>query len=76
VNQLILAFHRLRDAGHTVLVVEHQMDLVAASDWVIDLGPGGGVHGGSIVAEGKPEDISAISLSATGRALASWKKGV
>jgi excinuclease ABC subunit A len=52
------------------------MDLVAASDWVIDLGPGGGVHGGSIVAEGKPEDISAISLSATGRALASWKKGV
>ncbi len=76
VNQLILAFHRLRDAGHTVLVVEHQMDLVAASDWVIDLGPGGGVHGGSIVAEGKPEEISAISLSATGRALASWKKGV
>lgn len=72
VKKLFLAFERLRDAGHTVLVVEHQMDVVVASDWVIDLGPGGGIHGGQIVAEGSPQQVAACPQSATGLAMRQW----
>jgi excinuclease ABC subunit A len=52
-----------------VLVVEHNLDVIASSDWVVDLGPGGGRSGGQIVAEGTPEDVSRISESFTGKYL-------
>lgn len=75
VRKLLEAFARLRDAGHSVLVVEHQLEVVAASDWVIDLGPGGGVNGGRIVAEGTPQQVAENPTSATGMALRQWLAG-
>jgi excinuclease ABC subunit A len=69
VQRLLEAFFRLRDAGHSVLVIEHHLDVIAASDWVIELGPGGGIHGGNLVAEATPEALSRISHSPTGHAL-------
>ena len=69
VERLLAAFVRLRDAGHSVLVVEHHLDVIAASDWVIELGPGGGKHGGKLVAEGPPGVICENLDSPTGRAL-------
>jgi excinuclease ABC subunit A len=69
VGRLLDAFRGLRDAGHTVLVVEHHLDVVAAADHVIDLGPGGGKHGGRVVAAGTPAEIAANPESPTGRAL-------
>ncbi|WP_367873315.1 excinuclease ABC subunit UvrA [Luteolibacter sp. Populi] len=70
VERLLTAFRGLREAGHSVLVVEHQLDVIAAADWVIDLGPGGGREGGLLVAEGRPEQVARIKESPTGRALA------
>jgi excinuclease ABC subunit A len=70
VEKLLTAFFKLRDAGHSVLVVEHHLDVIAAADWVIELGPGGGIHGGNLVAEGPPEEIAKNKDSPTGRALA------
>jgi excinuclease ABC subunit A len=70
VEKLLAAFFRLRDAGHSVLVVEHQLDVIAAADWVIELGPGGGIHGGNLVAEGPPALIQKNPESPTGGALA------
>jgi excinuclease ABC subunit A len=70
VDRLLGAFLRLRDAGHSVLVVEHHLDVIAAADWLIELGPGGGKHGGRLVAEGTPADIRMNPDSPTGRALA------
>jgi excinuclease ABC subunit A len=70
VERLLRAFLRLRDAGHSVLVVEHHLDVVAAADWVIELGPGGGSHGGRLVAQGPPGALAADASSPTGRALA------
>ncbi|MCK2221103.1 excinuclease ABC subunit UvrA [Actinomadura sp. ATCC 31491] len=61
----------LRDAGNTVLLVEHDPDLVAAADWVVDIGPGAGRHGGRLVAAGTPEHVAAVPESVTGRYLAS-----
>ncbi len=69
VERLMAAFVKLRDAGHSVLVVEHHLDVIAASDWVIELGPGGGVNGGNLVAEGPPEVIAGTEGSPTGGAL-------
>jgi excinuclease ABC subunit A len=69
VERLLAAFIRLRDAGHSVLVVEHHLDVIAASDWVIELGPGGGKHGGKLVAQGPPGVICENLDSPTGRAL-------
>lgn len=69
VERLLTAFRGLRDAGHSVLVVEHQLDVIAAADWVIDLGPGGGREGGLLVAEGRPEELIKVANSPTGRAL-------
>jgi excinuclease ABC subunit A len=70
VERLMGAFIRLRDAGHSVLVVEHHLDVIACADWIIELGPGGGTHGGNLVAEGTPGSIRKNPDSPTGRALA------
>jgi excinuclease ABC subunit A len=70
VSTLVGALGRLADAGHMVVVVEHDLDLIAAADWIIDLGPEGGDGGGRIVVEGPPELVRRTSGSHTGRALA------
>jgi excinuclease ABC subunit A len=70
VQLLLTQLNRLVDAGNTVVVVEHNMDVVAASDWVIDLGPSGGDEGGRIVASGTPSDIAATPASKTAPYLA------
>jgi excinuclease ABC subunit A len=70
VARLLTVFDRLVEAGHTVLVAEHQLDVIQAADWVIDLGPEGGDEGGLVVAVGTP-DVLARTDSWTGRALAS-----
>ena len=69
VELLLNAFMRLRDAGHSVLVVEHHLDVISAADWVIELGPGGGRHGGNLVAQGPPDMIREAPDSPTGRAM-------
>jgi excinuclease ABC subunit A len=70
VAQLLHVLHRLRDEGNTVVVIEHNLDVIKTADWVIDLGPEGGEGGGRIVASGTPEDIAASEGSWTGRYLA------
>jgi excinuclease ABC subunit A len=70
VRQLLTVLERLVDAGNTVLVVEHNLDVVKRADWVIDLGPEGGAGGGRIVAAGTPEQIAKAKASHTGRSLA------
>ena len=69
VDRLLQVFDRLVDAGHTLLVVEHNLDLIRAADWVIDLGPEGGDGGGRVVAAGTPEEVARTGTW-TGRALA------
>lgn len=60
---------KLRDQGNTVIVIEHNVDVMRAADWIVDLGPGGGAHGGEIVAQGAPSDIKAFPRSITGKFL-------
>jgi excinuclease ABC subunit A len=74
VEKLLAAFFRLRDSGHSELVVEHHLDVIAAADWVIELGPGGGRHGGALVEEGTPDAVRKVADSQTGRALAARRK--
>ena len=69
VQRLVDVLQRLVDAGHSVIVIEHNLDLIAEADWVIDLGPEGGEAGGRLVAEGTPEEIAANKISHTGRFL-------
>lgn len=69
VEQLLSVLHRLVDSGHTVVVVEHDLDMIRAADWVIDMGPDGGEQGGSIVATGTPEEILKHPDSHTAAAL-------
>ncbi|MGH8252069.1 MAG: excinuclease ABC subunit UvrA [Steroidobacteraceae bacterium] len=69
VKHLLAVLHRLRDEGNTVIVIEHNLDVIKTADWVIDLGPEGGDGGGSIVAEGTPEQLARASGSFTGRYL-------
>jgi excinuclease ABC subunit A len=70
VRTLCRVLDRLVDAGHTVLVIEHHLDVIKRADWVIDLGPGGGAAGGRVVAQGTPEDVAKNPASVTGRYLA------
>ncbi len=74
VDRLVGVLHRLVDAGNTVIVVEHNLDLIGASDWIIDLGPEGGDEGGEIVAVGPPSEIAAVRGSHTGRFLKREKR--
>ena len=61
--------HQLRDAGNTIVVIEHNLDVIKTADWVIDMGPEGGAGGGRVVATGTPEDVAANAASHTGRYL-------
>jgi excinuclease ABC subunit A len=70
IEQLLGVLHRLRDHGNTVIVIEHNLDVIKTADWVIDLGPEGGDNGGEIIAYGTPEDIAKASFSHTGQFLA------
>ncbi|MDF0643426.1 MAG: excinuclease ABC subunit UvrA [Nitrospira sp.] len=70
VKKLLAVLHRLVDAGNTVLVVEHNLDVIKSADWIVDLGPEGGEAGGRIVAEGRPEQVAKVTASHTGRFLA------
>ena len=72
VEKLIRVLHRLVDAGNTVVVIEHNLDVMADADWIIDLGPEGGEGGGRVVAQGMPEQIAAVKPSHTGRVLAAF----
>jgi excinuclease ABC subunit A len=67
--RLLEVLQRLVENGNSVIVVEHNLDLVKAADWVIDLGPEGGVAGGQLIAEGTPEDIGKVENSYTGQCL-------
>jgi len=69
VQQLLNVLHRLRDHGNTVVVIEHNLDVIKTADWIIDLGPEGGDQGGEVVAAGTPEEITAVARSHTGRFL-------
>lgn len=71
VAKLIRVLHRLADGGHSVVVIEHDLDVIAEADWIIDLGPEGGVGGGTIVAATDPEGLSRVAASHTGAALRS-----
>ena len=69
IDLLLKVLHKLRDHGNTVVVIEHNLDVIKTSDWIIDLGPEGGDGGGRIVAEGAPEDIVKNKNSYTGHYL-------
>ena len=68
-RRLLRLFERLVERGDTVVVIEHHTDVIAAADWVVDLGPEGGTGGGTIVAEGTPEDVARVAASHTGAVL-------
>jgi len=70
IEMLLKVLHRLRDDGNTVVVIEHNLDVIKTADWLVDLGPEGGDGGGRIIATGSPEDVAANTLSHTGRYLA------
>ncbi len=70
VARLIRVLHRLVDAGHSVVVIEHDLDVIAEADWIVDLGPEGGARGGTVVAATEPETLAEVPESHTGAALA------
>lgn len=70
IDLLLKVLHRLREHGNTVLVIEHNLDVIKTADWIIDLGPEGGAGGGMILANGTPEQVAAMNNSHTGRYLA------
>ena len=69
ISQLLTVLHRLRDGGNTVVVIEHNLDVIKTCDWIIDLGPEGGAGGGRIIATGTPEEIGNTKISMTGKFL-------
>ena len=66
VQRLLLVLHRLVEAGNTVLVIEHNLDVIKTADWLIDMGPEGGTGGGEVIAMGTPEEVAAVEASHTG----------
>ena len=72
VRKLLEVLHRLVETGNTVLVIEHNLEVIKTADWVVDLGPGGGSGGGTIVGSGTPEDVAAVRDSYTGQYLAPY----
>jgi excinuclease ABC subunit A len=69
IEMLLTVLHRLRDHGNTVVVIEHNLDVIKTADWIVDLGPEGGAGGGRVIAEGPPEEIVKVATSHTGRYL-------
>jgi len=69
INKLIVVLNRLADAGNTLIIIEHNLDVIKCADWVIDLGPEGGDHGGTLLATGTPEEVAKIKTSYTGQYL-------
>jgi excinuclease ABC subunit A len=69
IAQLLSVLNRLVDAGNTVIVIEHNLDVIKTADWVIDLGPEGGPGGGQIIAQGPPDDVARVAQSYTGQFL-------
>jgi excinuclease ABC subunit A len=69
IDLLLRVLHRLRDHGNTVVVIEHNLDVIKTADWVIDLGPEGGDGGGRIIAQGTPEEVAQTEASYTGQYL-------
>jgi excinuclease ABC subunit A len=76
VKRLLYVLDALVSAGNTVIVVEHNLDVIKTADWVIDLGPEGGEEGGQIVAQGTPEDVAKVGESHTGRYLRDYLTGL
>jgi len=73
--QLLLdVIHKLRDAGNTIVIIEHNLDVIKTADWIIDLGPEGGDGGGEIIAEGTPEEVANNKKSYTGKYLKPYLK--
>ncbi|RZV56982.1 MAG: ATP-binding cassette domain-containing protein, partial [Pseudomonadales bacterium] len=70
IQQLLSVLHHLRDKGNTIVIIEHNLDVIKTADWVIDLGPEGGSGGGQIIAEGTPEALAGMKHSHTGQFLA------
>ena len=70
VAKLLDSFHALLSQGHSIVVIEHHLDILKCADWVIDLGPGGGEHGGQLVYAGTPESLAQCPESVTGKHLA------
>jgi excinuclease ABC subunit A len=69
IQLLLNVLHKLRDNGNTIVVIEHNLDVIKTADWIIDLGPEGGYGGGEIIACGTPKDVSRIDKSYTGQYL-------
>jgi excinuclease ABC subunit A len=76
VAKLLKAFNELVEAGHSVIIIEHNLDVIKSADWLIDVGPEGGFRGGQVVAEGTPEEIMAMNDSHTGRFLKDYLKAL
>jgi excinuclease ABC subunit A len=69
IQKLLDVLHRLTDAGNTVIVIEHNLDVIKSADWIVDLGPEGGDEGGQVIATGTPEAVAQIEGSYTGQFL-------
>jgi excinuclease ABC subunit A len=69
IDLLLRVLHTLRDAGNTIVVIEHNLDVIKTADWIIDMGPEGGAGGGTVLVAGTPETVAATPVSFTGRYL-------
>ena len=75
ISKLLAAFRRLIEAGGSIMVIEHNLEVIKTADWVIDLGPEGGERGGRVIGEGTPEEIAGLKNSYTGQFLAQMLNG-